>query len=131
MVEAFDCGAVVNPNHLKNQIEGAIVQGLGGALFEEIRFDNGKILNAKFSRYRVPRFKDLPPIEVVIVDRKDVPSAGAGETPIVGIAARHRQRVLRCNRHSLARASFRSVRRAPTLVRIHHSHHGRRLNEPN
>jgi isoquinoline 1-oxidoreductase len=86
VVEAFDCGPVVNPDHLKNQIEGAIVMGLGGAFFEEIFFENGKILNPRLSNYPVPRFSDLPPIEVVLVDRKDIPSAGAGETPIVGIA---------------------------------------------
>ena len=86
VVESFDCGAVVNPNHLKNQIEGSIVQGLGGALFEQIRFAKGKIVNPHFSQYRVPRFSDLPPIDVVLVNRKDIPSAGAGETPIVGIA---------------------------------------------
>ena len=60
--------------------------GLGGALFEAIEFDDGKILNPRFSKYRVPRFGDMPQIEVVLVDRKDLPSAGAGETPIVGIA---------------------------------------------
>ncbi len=86
VVEAFDCGAVVNPVHLKNQIEGAITMGIGGALFESIQFENGKILNPKFSSYRVPRFIDMPSIEVVLVDRKDIPSAGAGETPIVGLA---------------------------------------------
>jgi len=86
VVEAFDCGAVVNPMHLKNQIEGAITQAVGGALFEAIQFGNGEILNPKFSLYRVPRFSDAPPIEVVLVDRKDIPSAGAGETPIVGLA---------------------------------------------
>lgn len=86
VVEAFDCGPVVNPNHLKNQIEGAIMMGIGGALFEEIFFENGKILNPRFSNYQVPRFHDLPAIEVVLMDRKDIPSAGAGETPIVGIA---------------------------------------------
>jgi len=86
VVEAFDCGAVVNPVHLKNQIEGAIVMAIGGALFESIQFENGKILNPKFSSYRVPRFSDMPSIEVVLVDRKDIPSAGAGETPIVGLA---------------------------------------------
>jgi isoquinoline 1-oxidoreductase len=85
-VEAFECGAVVNPLHLKNQIEGAIVQAVGGALFEAIRFENGKILNAHFADYRLPRFSDTPLIEVVLVDRKDLPSAGAGETPIVGLA---------------------------------------------
>ena len=55
-------------------------------MFESIQFENGKILNPKFSSYRVPRFMDTPTIEVVLVDRKDIPSAGAGETPIVGLA---------------------------------------------
>src|SRR5689334_5155456 len=86
VVEAFDCGAVVNPFQLKNQIEGSIVQAIGGGLFESIEFKDGKILNPKFSSYRVPRFNDLPLIEAVLVDRRDIPSAGAGETPIVGLA---------------------------------------------
>jgi len=86
VVEAFDCGAVVNPFQLKNQIEGSIVQAIGGGLFEAIEFKDGKILNPKFSSYRVPRFSDLPLIEAVLVDRRDIPSAGAGETPIVGLA---------------------------------------------
>ena len=55
-------------------------------LFEAIRFENGKILNGRFADYRVPRFSDNPTIDVVLVDRKDLPSAGAGETPIVGLA---------------------------------------------
>jgi nicotinate dehydrogenase subunit B len=86
IVAAFECGAVVNPEHLKNQIEGAVVQGLGGALFEGIEFQNGRILNRRFSDYRVPRFSDMPELEVVLLNRTDLPSAGAGETPIVGIA---------------------------------------------
>ena len=86
VVTAFECGAIVNPDGLQNQIEGANVQGLGGALFEAIEFENGKILNDKLSEYRVPRFRDLPAIETVLLDRKDLPSAGAGECPIVGLA---------------------------------------------
>lgn len=86
VVQAFDCGAVVNPQGLKNQISGAIVQGLGGALFEAIHFENGRILNPHLAEYRVPRFSDAPKIEVVLVDRKDQPSMGAGETPLTGIA---------------------------------------------
>ena len=86
VVEAFECGAVVNPNGLNNQIAGAVTQGLGGALFEAIHFDNGKILNPHLAEYRVPRFRDVPQIEVVMLDRKDLPPAGAGETPIMGIA---------------------------------------------
>ena len=80
VVQAFDCGAVVNPQGLKNQIAGAIMQGLGGALFEAIRFENGRIVNPHLAEYRVPRFSDLPRIEVVLVDRKDQRSMGAGET---------------------------------------------------
>src|SRR5205814_7891429 len=86
VVSAFECGAVLNPDHLKNQVEGATVMGLGGALFERIEFADGKIINPSFADYRVPRFRDAPAIDVVLVDRKDLPSAGAGETPIVGIA---------------------------------------------
>ncbi|HKV93311.1 MAG TPA: molybdopterin cofactor-binding domain-containing protein [Candidatus Angelobacter sp.] len=86
VAQAFDCGAVVNPNGLRNQIEGAITQGIGGALVEAIHFADGKVLNGRFRDYHVPRFRDLPKIEVELVDRKDVPPAGAGETPIMGIA---------------------------------------------
>lgn len=86
VVTAFECGAILNPDHLRNQVEGCIIQGLGGALFEEIEFEEGKIVNPRFSRYRVPRFSDVPALETVLLDRKDLPSAGAGETPIVALA---------------------------------------------
>jgi len=86
IVQAFECGAVVNPDGLKNQIEGATMMGIGGALSEAIEFENGRVLNARLSRYRVPRFSDMPKIDVVLVDRKDLPSAGAGETPIESVA---------------------------------------------
>ena len=86
VVTAFECGAIVNPDGLRNQVEGSNIMGLGGALFEAIEFEDGRILNAAFSKYRVPRFKDVPIIETVLLDRKHLPSAGAGETRIVGIA---------------------------------------------
>jgi isoquinoline 1-oxidoreductase len=85
-VSAFECGAVINPDQLKNQIEGCLIMGLGGALYEGMRFEGGKIQNPRFSRYRVPRFADVPKIEAVLVDRRDLPAAGAGEIPIVAIA---------------------------------------------
>ncbi|MBI5767412.1 MAG: xanthine dehydrogenase family protein molybdopterin-binding subunit [Verrucomicrobia bacterium] len=86
VTQAFECGAIINPDHLRNQNEGCIVQGLGGALFEALRFDHGRLLNPRFSAYRVPRFSDTPKIDLVLLDRQDLPSAGAGECPIVGIA---------------------------------------------
>ncbi len=84
--QAFECGAIQNPDNLKAQNEGCILQGLGAVLHEEIRFKDGKILNPRFSAYRVPRFKDVPDIETVLVNRPDLPSVGGGETPIIGIA---------------------------------------------
>ena len=86
LVEVFECGAIVNPDGLRNQVVGAMIQGLGGALFESIQFEKGRISNAHFSSYRVPRFRDVPEIEAILLDRKDIPSAGAGETPIMAIA---------------------------------------------
>lgn len=86
IVAAYECGAIVNPNHLESQVEGAIVMGIGGALFEAISYDGASVLNPRLSEYRVPRFSDIPEIEIVLMDRKDLPSVGAGETPIVAIA---------------------------------------------
>ena len=85
-VNAYECGAIVNPDGLRHQIVGGLIQGLGGALFEKIEFGNGRITNPHFANYRVPRFRDIPAIEAVLIDRKDIPSAGAGETPLLGIA---------------------------------------------
>jgi nicotinate dehydrogenase subunit B len=86
IVVAFECGAIVNPEGLNNQVSGAVVQGIGGALFEAIDFDDGRLTNGHFESYRLPRFSDLPAIDVVLVNRSDIRPAGAGETPIVGIA---------------------------------------------
>jgi isoquinoline 1-oxidoreductase len=77
---------VVNPGTVINQIEGATVLALGGALFEAVHFSAGAITNGSFSGYRVPRISDVPPIEVVLLNRADLPSAGAGETPMIAVA---------------------------------------------
>jgi isoquinoline 1-oxidoreductase beta subunit len=84
--EAFECGAIVNPANLLAQVQGAIIMGLGAALREEVQFENGKLLNASFGDYRVPRVDDVPELDIHLVNRPDLPSAGAGETPIIAIA---------------------------------------------
>jgi isoquinoline 1-oxidoreductase len=85
-VTAFDNGPTINPDGLRNQIVGAMIQGIGGALFEAIDFDHGVVRNAHLAQYRVPRFRDVPNIDVVLMDRKDKPAMGAGEAPIMGMA---------------------------------------------
>jgi isoquinoline 1-oxidoreductase len=84
--QAYECGKIVNPKNLLAQVEGAIVQGLGPALREEIRFEDGKVTNAALSQYLVPRFEDVPELEIHLLDRPDLPSTGAGETPIIAVA---------------------------------------------
>ena len=86
IVQAFECGAIQDPDNLRAQVEGCIIMGLGGALSEEIRFENGRVTNALLADYRVPRFKDVPRIETVLVDRPDLPSVGGSETPIIAVA---------------------------------------------
>ena len=84
--EAFECGPIQNPANLLSQVQGCIVMGLGPALREEILFAEGRILNPTFAAYRVPRFMDVPKIDVHLINNTDIPSAGGGETPIIAVA---------------------------------------------
>jgi CO/xanthine dehydrogenase Mo-binding subunit len=84
--QAFECGAVQNPRNLRAQIDGCMIMGLGGALTEEIKFADGKVTNGSFSNYLVPRLSNLPKLDTVLVNRPDLDSVGAGETPIIAIA---------------------------------------------
>jgi isoquinoline 1-oxidoreductase len=87
IVEAFECGALLNPGNVRSQVEGCILMGLGAALREEMLFTSGRVTNPRFSAYRVPRFNDVPPkMDIILLDRKDLEPAGAGETPIVALA---------------------------------------------
>ncbi len=84
--QAFECGKIVNPVNLMSQVQGAVVMGLGPALREEMKFEKGMVTNGTFTDYRVPRFEDMPVLEIELLDRADLASAGAGETPIMAIA---------------------------------------------
>jgi isoquinoline 1-oxidoreductase len=84
--QVFECGAIVNPDNLLAQVQGCIIMGLGGALTEEIRFEQGKVLNTSFAGYQVPRFRDVPELDIHLLNRPDLPSAGGGETPIIAVA---------------------------------------------
>jgi len=86
VVTAFECGVIINPRHLKSQVVGCVLQGLGGALFEAVDFKDAKLTNPGLTSYRVPRFSDVPEMKVILLNREDLPSSGAGEAPIVCIA---------------------------------------------
>ena len=84
--QVFECGKILNPGNLQSQVQGGIIMGLGAVLREEMQFENGRITNASFRKYQVPRFDDVPALDIHLLDRPDQPSAGAGETPIIAIA---------------------------------------------
>lgn len=86
IVTAYECGAIVNPDTVTSQVEGGTIMALGGALFEQVALDHGQLASPSLAGYRVPRFSDIPRIDVVLVNRPDVPSAGAGETPLIAVA---------------------------------------------
>ena len=84
--EVFECGAILDPDNTRAQVEGCIIMGLGPALQEEMMFENGEIKNASFQRYRVPRSADVPELDIHLLNRPDLSPVGAGETPIVAVA---------------------------------------------
>jgi isoquinoline 1-oxidoreductase len=86
VTQSYECGAIVNPDNLLKQVQGALIMGLGPALREAMQFENGQILNASFGKYKVPRFDDVPELDIHLLNRPDLASAGAGETPIIAIA---------------------------------------------
>jgi CO/xanthine dehydrogenase Mo-binding subunit len=82
MTATGDFGAALNPGALQSQLAGGLIQGIGGALWERVIFDGTGQRTRRLSEYRVPRFNDLPAMDVEIVDRRDIEPAGAGESPI-------------------------------------------------
>jgi nicotinate dehydrogenase subunit B len=84
---AHDCGLIVNPNGLRNQIEGNVVQGMSRALLEQVQFDSAGIKNLDWSSYPIVRFEDVPEIDIVLIDHPTMPTLGAGEASTVAVMA--------------------------------------------
>ena len=78
-VIAADAGEIVNPDGLKNQLEGGLIQGLSWSLKEEVRHDAGRITSRDWASYPILRFSEVPEVEVVLIDRPGEPFLGAGE----------------------------------------------------
>lgn len=82
VVTALDAGVIVNPEGLRQQMEGCITMGLGYTLAEEVRFRDGEVLDRNFDTYQIPRFSWLPKIETIVIDNPGLPAQGCGEPPI-------------------------------------------------
>ncbi len=87
IVVAHDCGLIINPDGLKNQIEGNVIQSLSRALKEEVQFDEFRIRSVDWETYPILKFSEVPEIEIVLINRPDQPALGAGEPSTVTTAA--------------------------------------------
>jgi CO/xanthine dehydrogenase Mo-binding subunit len=73
------CGRIVNPEGMRHQVEGAFLQGLSRALFEEVTFEGGRVTSIDWNTYPIMRFPDVPVVETVLLDEPEVASEGLGE----------------------------------------------------
>ena len=79
VVVAHDCGLIINPDGLRNQIEGNVVQSSSRAILEQVNFDRSKVTSVDWRTYPILRFQDIPPIDVILINHPDQPAYGAGE----------------------------------------------------
>ena len=80
IVCAHDCGLMVNPDGVKNQVEGNVIQGVSRAMYEEVTFDtNGGVTSLDWATDPILRFPDLPELEIVLINRPEMEPLGAGE----------------------------------------------------
>jgi CO/xanthine dehydrogenase Mo-binding subunit len=87
VVVAHDCGRIVNPDGVRNQIEGNVIQGVSRALKEQVTWDHREVTSLTWAEYPILTFAEAPEIEVVLLDRPDEPSLGAGEPAICTVPA--------------------------------------------
>ena len=84
---AHDCGLVVNPDGLRNQIEGCILQTLGRTLHEEVQFDRSRVTSVDWRSYPILTFPEVPSIDIALLDRPTLPPYGAREPAAAPVAA--------------------------------------------
>ncbi|HVO71811.1 MAG TPA: molybdopterin cofactor-binding domain-containing protein [Aggregatilineaceae bacterium] len=87
IVVAHDCGLIINPDGVKNQIEGNVIQSLSRALKEEVKFDSRHVTSVDWDSYPILTFSEVPDVEIVLINRPDLPAVGAGEPSMVTTAA--------------------------------------------
>jgi CO/xanthine dehydrogenase Mo-binding subunit len=87
IVCSHDCGLIINPDGVNNQIEGNVLQGVSRALFEEVTFDANGVTSLDWQSYPILKFTDVPEIEIVLINRPEMPALGAGEPSIIPVPA--------------------------------------------
>ena len=87
VVCAHDCGQIINPDGVRSQVEGCIVQTLSRVLMEEVKFDRAGVTSVDWASYPILTFSDVPKIEIDLIDRPTEPATGAGEAACAPVGA--------------------------------------------
>jgi CO/xanthine dehydrogenase Mo-binding subunit len=87
VILAHDCGLIINPDGLTNQIEGNVIQGVSRTLLEEVQFNASGVTNLNWASYPILTFVDIPEVEVVLINRPEMQPLGGGEPSIVPVPA--------------------------------------------
>ena len=88
IVCSHDCGLMINPDGVMNQVEGNVIQGVSRAMYEEVKFDaNGSVTSLDWATYPILKFPDLPDLDVVLINRPEMNPLGAGEGATIPPAA--------------------------------------------
>jgi nicotinate dehydrogenase subunit B len=87
VVVAHDCGLIINPDGLRNQIEGNVIQSLSRALKEEVKFNQSQVTSLDWDAYPILKFSEVPEVDIVLINRPDQPAVGAGEPSQITTAA--------------------------------------------
>ncbi|HEY1372908.1 MAG TPA: molybdopterin cofactor-binding domain-containing protein [Candidatus Binatia bacterium] len=87
IVCGHDCGLMINPDGVANQVEGNVIQGVSRALLEEVTFDAAGVTSLDWQSYPILRFPDVPAVDLVLINRPEMQALGAGEPSTVPVTA--------------------------------------------
>ena len=107
---AHDCGLMINPDAVRAQVEGCILQTLSRTLFEEVIFDRSGVTSTDWASYPILTFPDVPRLDIALIDRRHERPLGAGEAAAAAVAAALGNAVFDATGARLRRAPFTPAR---------------------
>jgi len=110
---AHDCGQIINPDGVRAQIEGSILQTISRVLMEEVTFDRSRVLSVDWASYPILRFSGVPRIDIELIDRPTEKPVGAGEAACAAVGAALGNAV-----HNATGARLRTVPFTPERVKL-------------
>jgi CO/xanthine dehydrogenase Mo-binding subunit len=107
---AHDCGLMINPDNVRAQVEGCILQTISRSLYEEVTFDRSRVTSTDWASYQILTFPAVPRLDIELIDRRHEPPLGAGEAATAAVPAALGNAVFDATGVRLRRAPFTPAR---------------------